>query len=722
MQSSPSTSAGNDTRPGGIGHKGDLDSVLAGPYAYSTLDPTVDDEPGGSRRGVLLATLGTVGLAGLGAGAAYTAGWFGGDGEATAARRAAGLGRAGAEASATTSGAGSPAASSSPTASSTGSATGSAGTSAAGGMDNGSPSGSAGEVYTDSYADSYSRASGGSDGVMLDPLPPVSGPRVTIDPYTGLPPGKGSSRKKAGGSTPNGAAAQPATGPSKNAHPAPAPPAAATRPRTSEPSTSLPQGGSTAPVSVPVSAAELVLQRATYGAGPKLRAQIAAQGIGAWLGRQLAPANVADPDGDAVLARFPSLKMSPLQLKRRYDAGDTAGFNPQSDLQGAHLGLAVHSSRQLYEVMVGFWSDHFTVPVGADDGRHFRTQYDAKVIRPNALGRFEDLLVAVTYSGSMMQYLDLNGSTGKNPNENFARELLELHTVGVDGGYTEADIKEAAKLLTGWRIERDTMQIEFRPQAHYVGAVTVMGFTHANASADQGPQAARELLAHLAHHRSTATFLAAKLARHFVADSPPPDLIARLADVYLTNDTQIAAVLRALFASPEFAASAGQKLRRPMEHLAGVARALELPPGNDATTLVALARALGSAGHAPFDWPTPDGYPDVAAGWQSAGQALRQFGLSVDLVQGRRKGAFAYPKPEDALSDKASATTPAAITAQLCQRLFGRKPTAAESTAVTSILSGPGAAGTYAAGSTQQSRACAVALVLLFHSPSFLTH
>ena len=126
-----------------------------------------------------------------------------------------------------------------------------------------------------------------------------------------------------------------------------------------------------------------------------------------------------------------------MELKRRYDSGNTKGINVQSDLQGAHLGRAVHSSRQLQEVMAAFWSDHFTVPAGAQDGRNFRSHYDAAVIRPRVLGRFEDLLVAVTYSGSMMQYLDLNGSTGKNPNENFARELLELHTVGIDGGYTE---------------------------------------------------------------------------------------------------------------------------------------------------------------------------------------------------------------------------------------------------------------------------------------------
>ncbi len=467
--------------------------------------------------------------------------------------------------------------------------------------------------------------------------------------------------------------------------------------------------------------AELVLQRATYGGTTALRAEIASLGIAAWLGRQLSPAGIPDPGGDAVLAGFPSLSMSPLELHRRFTADPKSDLRPETDLQGAHLGRAMFSSRQLFEQMVAFWSDHFTVPVHADDGRLFRAHYDAGVIRPLALARFEDLLVAVTYSGSMMQYLNLNGSNGRNPNENFARELMELHTVGINGGYSEADIKQAAKLLTGWRINRETMQVEFVPGNHYVGPVTVMAFSHSNAAPDGGPAAARELLAYLAHHRNTAMFLATKLARHFVADAPPASLVSTLADTYLANDTQITPVLRTLFSSSEFGASAGAKLRRPMEHVAAVGRAVGLTPTSDPAGLVNLARALSSAGHAPFEWTTPDGYPDVAEAWQSAGQALRQFSLAVDLIRGRRKDAFGYLQPEDLLSDTATATTPTAVAAQLCLRFFGRAPSAGEAKAVVTVLSGPGAPATYVAGSPQQREACAVAALLLVHSPSFLS-
>ena len=265
------------------------------------------------------------------------------------------------------------------------------------------------------------------------------------------------------------------------------------------------------------------------------------------------------------------------------------------DLKAAHLGRAMWSRRQLFEVMVDFWANHLNVPAQLDDSAT-RADYDRAVIRTYALGRFEDLLVASANHPAMLSYLDLANSTGTNPNENFARELMELHTLGVDGGYTEDDVKQAAKLLTGLRMDYTTKTVAFVPSRHFVGAIKVMTFTHPNNVAAEGATAAREFYEYLAFHPSTATFLATKLARRFVGDTPPAALVTRLADVYLKNDTQIVPVLRELFGSAEFAASAGQKLRRPMEHLAAVARALDVRQGTDPKLLRDFVYQLSASG------------------------------------------------------------------------------------------------------------------------------
>jgi hypothetical protein len=232
--------------------------------------------------------------------------------------------------------------------------------------------------------------------------------------------------------------------------------------------------------------------------------------------------------------------------------------------------------------------------------------------------------------------------------------------------------------------------------------------------------AARELYEYLAFHPSTAKFLATKLARRFVSDNPPPSLVSELAKVYLANDTQIVPVLKALFASPEFAASGGQKLRRPMEHMAAVARATGMGPGTDPKPLRDSIWMLNASGHMPFAWPTPDGYADTAAAWQSAGQAIAQFETSTNLLHGWWPKGFVFPAMASLLTDPKTATTPSAIGEQLCARFFGRAPSANEAAAVTTILSGPKLPRTYTPGGTQD-YATGIAAVLLLNSPAFLT-
>jgi uncharacterized protein (DUF1800 family) len=466
---------------------------------------------------------------------------------------------------------------------------------------------------------------------------------------------------------------------------------------------------------------EYALSRLAFGANPTARAEVNKVSVRAWMTQQLNPASIPDPDGDAVVALYPWLNRPMKDVVAEYQRNPNSTVNPAYDAIAATLGRAIWSKRQLFERMVGFWSDHFTVPITIDIGRETRADYDRTVIRAHALGRFEDLLVAVANHPSMLYYLNLSGSTGTNPNENFARELLELHTVGVDGGYTENDIKQAAKLLTGLVVNAD-MSVSYLPDQHYVGAVKVMSFSSANTDKAKGPDAARALYKYLAHHPSTARHIGLKLARHFVSDNPPDSLVRTLAKVYLNSDTAIAPVLHALFSHSSFAHNPEMKLRRPMEQMAAVARAIQLRPGTDPQSLLQLLWELGRSGHIPFNWHTPDGYPDVADAWQASGMALAEFDVATNLLHGWWPQGFGYPKVIAMLSDPAKATTIPTITAQLTQRLFGRAPLTPESTAVHTLLTGgPNAPTSFPNGSWAQEWAVGNATLLLFLSPSFLT-
>nr|BFE71299.1 hypothetical protein GCM10020092_046000 [Actinoplanes digitatis] len=263
-----------------------------------------------------------------------------------------------------------------------------------------------------------------------------------------------------------------------------------------------------------------------------------------------------------------------------------------------------------------------------------RTDYDASVIRKHAFGRFADLLKAAARHPAMLTYLDNRSSTKVLPNENYARELMELHTVGMK--YSEADVQAAAKLLTGLTVGKDGTYT-YAADKHATGAVRILGFSHANATAAGGEAAVLAFLDYLARHQATAERLATKLCVRFVADEAPPALVTKLAKVYLDNDTAIVPVLRALFTSPEFAASIGQKVRTPFEDLAATVRALGLgPEAEGVKALDALYNSLVNAGNAPFRWSPPNGFPDVAAAWASpSGFVLRcnsHLNLAAELV------------------------------------------------------------------------------------------
>ena len=427
-----------------------------------------------------------------------------------------------------------------------------------------------------------------------------------------------------------------------------------------------------------------LLRRATYGPTPASTAEIRRLGAPAWLERQLKPAAIADPTADALVARLPlsQLTIDGVRAKVRSGALKMYGWDTMFELSCATIARAVWSERQLLEVMVGFWSNHLNVTNPSGDVWDSRPDYDRTVIRPYALGRFADLLKASARHPAMLTYLDNRFSTRSAPNENYGRELLELHTVGL--GYTEADVKAAARLLTGLTVDWDNGRYRYDAGRHATGPVKVLGFSHANATAAGGEAAALALLDHLALHPATARRIATKLCVRFVADDPPAALVTRLAKVYLDNRTAIAPVLRALFGSAEFAASVGAKTRTPLEDIVATVRTLGYAPERSGTqALKALYWITGSAGQAPMAWAPPNGYPDVSSAWASpSGQVIR-WNAHLNIAAGWWPSTLQRPaSPITAFAGALPATYGALVDA-VATRLVGRTLAPAHTAAIT---------------------------------------
>ncbi|HSK98511.1 MAG TPA: DUF1800 domain-containing protein [Euzebyales bacterium] len=381
-----------------------------------------------------------------------------------------------------------------------------------------------------------------------------------------------------------------------------------------------------------------LLRRATFGPTAALVEEVRDSGVDAWLDRQLAPDDIDDSACEQLLARYPTLGASAAEINQREEA-DGGRFQADRDLVQATVLRAVCSERQLFEVMVEFWANHFNIQTPSDDDWGRRTVADREVYRAHALGRFADLLLASAQDPAMLRYLnnELSCATGdpSTVQENYGRELLELHTLGV-GNYTEDDVKNSAYILTGWRAD-DARQFRFDPGCHYTGAVQVLDFTHANETQEGGLEVGEAYLDHLAHHELTAQFVCRKLVRRFVADEPDDDLVATLAEVYLDNDTEIVPVLRALFTSDAFRSAIGRKTRRPLEDVVATARALDMrvlesPRSEFPRTLLDVAYELGQA---PMNWAPPNGYPDVASVWLSSARLLGSWNYHWDLLEGR---------------------------------------------------------------------------------------
>lgn len=365
-------------------------------------------------------------------------------------------------------------------------------------------------------------------------------------------------------------------------------------------------------------------RRAAHAPTAAMAAKIKSMGAAAWVDWQLKPSTVPDSVCDGLLAKhLPWLKMTTAELKTATN-GETWKGAPLV-VRSAAL-RHIFSERVLFESVLEAISDQvFVCCKGKSE--MWVLDWDRTVLRKHALGKFSVLLGAALTHPALLVYLDNDVSTKDSPNENLGRELLELHTVGV-GAYTEEDVRQSALLLSGHTVDKTTMTYRYRPEQHHVGALSIMGFRHPNASVGDGPAVLAAYATYLATHPKTATRVARRLAVRFVSDSPSAALVDALAKVYLSSGTDIASMVRALFAHAEFKSSVGKKWRRPQEWAAAMIKPGKptwLPKGSLANPWGFLSyhiSLLGGAQHAPRMWPAPDGYPDQSAYWMSTNGML----------------------------------------------------------------------------------------------------
>jgi uncharacterized protein (DUF1800 family) len=323
-----------------------------------------------------------------------------------------------------------------------------------------------------------------------------------------------------------------------------------------------------------------------------------------------------------------------------------------NELAEAKLLRAVYSERQLEEVLVDFWFNHFNVFARKGQTGIYLGEYEREAIRPHVLGRFRDMLGATARNPAMLFYLDNWQSVAPHPgiarrldqvpnnrprrglNENYARELLELHTLGVDGGYTQDDIVHVARALTGWTIGRPGAGgFRFALSLHDREAKTVLGQT---IPAGGGIEDGERVLDILARHPSTARNIAFKLAQRFVSDTPPPSLVDRAARVFQSADGDLREVVRTIVTSTEFFDPAVRlaKVKTPFEFVVSALRATSA----DVRTSQAINRALQEMGMPLYMCQPPTGYDDTAATWVSSGALVTRINFAVALTRGQLRG------------------------------------------------------------------------------------
>lgn len=424
----------------------------------------------------------------------------------------------------------------------------------------------------------------------------------------------------------------------------------------------------------------LLLNRTSFGIREADWTRARSLGFNGVLAEQLAPETLDNSALEQTLASL--LKTLALDVPGLVAYGDnqTQQFLPLSELVAATIARQLFSPRQLYEVMVEFWSNHFSVFHNDGPVRYFKSFEDRAAIRPHALGKFRDLLKASARSPAMLWYLDNYANAVGVANENYARELMELHTLGVSGGYSETDVKEVARAFTGWTINRRAADgFAFTAARHDSGAKTVLGEAM---PAGRGIEDGDAVLDKLAAHPSTARFIATKLARRFVADDPPASLVDRLAAEFTATDGDIKSLLRMLFTSSEFAGSADRKYKRPVELVLSTLRVTGARAVGDFVR--ALSARFTAMGQVPFQWESPDGYPDSKDYWLNTTALLNRWNFGLALAEGRYAPLMQID--EGALAGVAR--TPAELVDRLAERLLHRPLDALDRSALIAYAAG----------------------------------
>jgi len=352
-------------------------------------------------------------------------------------------------------------------------------------------------------------------------------------------------------------------------------------------------------------------------------------------------------------ARISLFSVAAPELRRRIQKSGGPQFVINQDLMEAKLLRAVYSNRQLEEVLTDFWYNHFNVFLDKGADRYLVGSYERDVIRPHVLGKFHDLLLATAESPAMLFYLDNVESVdptaalmqarraGQQPkqrkglNENYARELMELHTLGVDGGYTQRDVTEVARCFTGWSIRapREGAGFVFRERMHDNGPKIVLGH---HIPPGGGIEDGLKVLDILAHHPSTARFISRKLAMRFVADEPPPSLVEKMARTFREKDGDLRAVMQTLLAAPEFWSHGAYraKLKSPLEMVASSVRVL----GADVDFSFALSQQLVQLGQPLYRKQEPTGYTNASQDWMNSASLLARMNFAIALAGNRIPG------------------------------------------------------------------------------------
>ena len=478
------------------------------------------------------------------------------------------------------------------------------------------------------------------------------------------------------------------------------------------------------------------LSRTTFGPGPQDVERARQTGIKAILEEQLHPETIDDSEVEQKIASLPTLTMSPAELMEDFPA-PMKGKNPEAkpqtleqqgykpfgpnpatpqnsppmgaamepdgprrimlELAREQFWRAAYSRRQLQEVMVQFWMNHFNIYAGKGVDKWLITSYEQDTIRPNALGNFDQLLTATAQSPAMLFYLDNwlsvgpNSPEGRHPgknrhglNENYAREIMELHTLGVDGGYTQEDVREVACCFTGWTIDRPQKGggFTFRPRTHDDGKKVVLGHKIGGRG---GMEDGMEVLRRLAAHPSTARFISLKLCRHFVADDPPAAVVSRAAETFTQSRGNLRHVLKTILTSPEFNSQAAfrAKVKSPFELVASSLRTLEAETDGGAPLMGQIQRM----GQPLFQYQAPTGYPDRGSSWINSGTLLARMNFSMALAANKIPGTRL-----DFQALAPSGDSPE-VWDQLVQRTLGGSVTDETRAAVMKSLDGLGSQG-----------------------------